>query len=129
MSGRTPSSHPLGGCRPVAEPLPQRASEQNEERAKTSVVDTVPPGPFFGEHLVRGPLRDAVGAGVNLFAKHLTRGLELSKRRVLIEEVGVGGHQVGQAGFHGGLGAALRRRIRRHTHVHGHRLMLGERHQ
>ena len=91
--------------------------------------DRVQPGPFFGEHLDRRPLRDAVGAVVDLLAERHAGRLELGERGVGLEQVGVLRDEIGLADLHRRLRAALRCRVGRHAGVDHHRVVLSERDQ
>jgi len=89
----------------------------------------VQPAALLGQHLVRWPTGDPVWPGVDLLTERRARRLELSEAGVLLTQVRVLGDDVSLADLHRRLGAALGRRIRRHTGVHHHRVVLGERHQ
>ena len=91
--------------------------------------DRMQPGPFLGQQLCRWPPGDPVRAGVDLDLERSTGLLQLSERGVLGQQVRLRRHQISLADPHIGLAATLRRRIRRHTGVHGHRVMRRPRHQ
>ncbi len=79
----------------------------------------VQPGLFVGEHLVRGPPRHPVDAGVDHVAELLAGSLEVGEGVVGAQQVRLGRHEVGLGELDGVLTAALRGRVGRLAGVHG----------
>jgi len=82
--------------------------------------DRMQPGPFLGEHLVRGPAGDPMLPGVDLDTERLARRLQLAERGVRLEQVGVLGDQVGLGDLHARLRTAFRGGVGRDAGVDRH---------
>ena len=88
----------------------------------------VQPAVFLGEQVDRCPAGDPVRPPVHLSAERGARGLQLTERRVLLEQVRLRRHQVGLGHPHRRLRATLGLRIRRHTRADGHPVVPPGRH-
>ncbi len=90
--------------------------------------DGVQEGQLIGERLSRNPPGDGVDATIEGVHRSRTGHLELDEAGVLVEQIGLGGHQVGLGDLDRRLRAALGLGVIGHASADGHAVVVGRGH-